>query len=85
MQPQPHPSQQQQQQGPIEEPPAPPPSPIVGPRPEPFQNVPWLTKRKQREQDLELPSSLLHVESELDALRIEPQPKRIRHEANGVF
>ena len=65
-----------------DEPPAPPPSPIVGPRSVPSRDVPWgLAKRKQRSEDLELPSSLLHVESELDALRIEPRPSKLLRSA----
>ena len=59
------------------EPPAPPPSPIVGARPTP-RDVPWgLAKRKQRSEDLELPSSLLRVENELNSLRIEPRPNKL--------
>ena len=56
-----------------EEPSAPPPSPVLGPRPT-AREVFGATKRKQREYDA---PSLSRVESELDALRIELRPSKL--------
>lgn len=55
------------------EPTAPPPSPVLGPRPTPREVFPGLAKRKQRDG----PPSMLRVENELDALSIECRPSKL--------
>lgn len=58
------------------QPTAPPPSPVIGPRPT-SREVPWGAKRKERSAEMELPSSLMRVESGLDALCLEPRPAKL--------
>ena len=57
-----------------EEPAAPPPSPVLGARPTAREALFSTAKRKVRDEPL--PSTLLHVESELDAMRLEARPSK---------